>query len=182
MAEKETVRTIPDDTTPEQLAQQLTAESETERTGGEPEQPKRKRGRPPGSKTRKRGTTGSRAKGNGIVADPEPDDTPDAPELTPEQQAELMQAATQQIAPVVHGLLAPAIRKRTPENPYTLQEAATFTGAALPVAAKYGSGMLLRFMPEIMLAGIIAQQVFNRPETPQPSGVDVTALVTRGNA
>ncbi len=170
-----TVRTIPGEP-PEALAARLTAESAQEGaddgdSGAEP--PKRKRGRPKGSKTRKpRDYAAERArraanKGGSVAEDP--DDGGPSPE---EMQAQLAQLV-QQMVPLTYRLVGAVVNRKYPDNPYTIEEATELTAAMLPVAAKYGDGFQ-EYLPELMLAGVCVAQFAGRGELALPPGRDVT--------
>lgn len=172
--DKETVRTVAGDNPAselESLADKLATESEAETVGEtvpDTEPPRRKPGRPKGSKTRKRSTSGARS----TVKEPELDTEPSAEEL----QAQLVQL-TEQMTPLTYKLIAVVIDRKYPDQPYTVAEAAELTAAMLPVAAKYGSG-LMQYTPELMLIAVMVSQFAGRS---MPPGRNVSALPAPDN-
>lgn len=134
------IRTV-DSESPEAVASALVNESEAEASGGEtaPDEPPRRRpGRPRGSKTRRRST--------------------EPPPPSPEEIALALQRQAEQFAPLVHRLANLAVSRKWPEQPYTMQEALELTTAAIPVMQKYGEAAGA-YLPEIVLASVVFAQV-----------------------
>lgn len=97
-----------------------------------PPEPKRRRGRPPGSGGRNR--------------------KPAEPVPSPADVQRQMEEQARAIAPVIYGMVImfrPA---------YTEEQAVQLTLAALPVAEKYGEHGIFEWLPEIVLAGVILSQ------------------------
>jgi hypothetical protein len=175
----------------ESFAAGLQLESDAERAAVLPELPqepakeeKRGPGRPRGSGGRRRRRSSARSPrrraGSSRARDAADTVAAMAPETDP--AAELREQANA-IAPVLHGVLRLVIDRRFPDAPYTLPEAQALAQAAIPVAEKYGNGVLAEYLPELILASVVIVQFGGRAAAssgpahlPAPTGADLDAF------
>lgn len=173
MADKEQVRTVAGDVTPEQFAQELKDEKKTP----EPDAPaKRKRGRPKGSKTGARKSARSRA-------DSEPAAPPEPEGMTPEEtEAMLLQIRAGSVKAIHHGFDKIMAAKRL--APYTRAEAEEFTDAILPVAMIHAES-IAPYIPYLPLIAVVFSQFVGREALPdtadieRPTGREINPVARR---
>lgn len=141
----------------ESVAATLANQSDAEATDAEletaaPEPPKRRRGRPPGSRNK----SGSGARVHAVNNAPQ--------EPTPEQLAAQFAAEADALAPMLHSIMRTFVDRRWPDAPYRIDEAGQLAAAIVPVGHKYG-GVFGAYKEEFMLGIVIVAQ-FNGRQAP----------------